>query len=112
MVVPFNYPEFTTRRVFVSEWIDGEKLSQSKADDVQDLVNVGVTACEIAGRCRKSSVQAGLIAFEVMGHYVNTKEQSGRQGGEGGGAGSTCVMTPVPPMSRYFGTQRRVHSST
>lgn len=46
MVVPFNYPEFTTRRVFVSEWIDGEKLSQSKADDVQDLVNVGVTACK------------------------------------------------------------------
>lgn len=44
VVVPFNYPEFTTRRVFVSEWIDGEKLSQSKADDVQDLVNVGVTA--------------------------------------------------------------------
>ena len=46
VVVPYNYPEFTTRRVFVSEWIDGEKLSQSKADDVQDLVNVGVTACE------------------------------------------------------------------
>lgn len=46
VVVPFNYPEFTTRRVFVSEWIDGEKLSQSQADDVQDLVNVGVTACE------------------------------------------------------------------
>lgn len=32
--------------MFVSEWIDGEKLSQSQADDVQDLVNVGVTACE------------------------------------------------------------------
>lgn len=45
-MVPYNYPEFTTRRVFVSEWIDGEKLSQSKADDVQDLVNVGVTACQ------------------------------------------------------------------
>lgn len=45
-MVPYNYPEFTTRRVFVSEWIDGEKLSQSEADDVQDLVNVGVTACE------------------------------------------------------------------
>lgn len=51
VVVPFNYPEFTTRRVFVSEWIDGEKLSQSKADDVQDLVNVGVTACQYLGYC-------------------------------------------------------------
>lgn len=48
-----NYPEYTTRRVFVSEWIDGEKLSQSKADDVQDLVNVGVTACERYGDVEK-----------------------------------------------------------
>ncbi|CAM9813165.1 unnamed protein product [Discosporangium mesarthrocarpum] len=44
VVVPRNYPEYTSRRVFVSEWIEGEKLSQSTADDVQDLVNVGVTA--------------------------------------------------------------------
>jgi aarF domain-containing kinase len=44
IVVPRNYPEFTTRRVFVTEWLEGEKLSQSTADDVQDLVNVGVVA--------------------------------------------------------------------
>jgi hypothetical protein len=42
--VPFNYPEFTARRVFTAEWIDGEKLSQSKADDVGQLINVGVIA--------------------------------------------------------------------
>ncbi|CAM9313370.1 unnamed protein product [Chrysoparadoxa australica] len=42
IVVPTNYPEWTTRRVFTSEWIDGEKLSQSTASDVGDLVNVGV----------------------------------------------------------------------
>ncbi len=44
IVVPMNYPEWTTRKVFVTEWIEGEKLSQSTADDVQDLVNVGVVA--------------------------------------------------------------------
>jgi hypothetical protein len=29
-------------RVHVAEWIEGEKLSQSKADDVGALVNLGV----------------------------------------------------------------------
>ncbi|KAG5185217.1 hypothetical protein JKP88DRAFT_271995 [Tribonema minus] len=44
VVIPFNYPEFTSRRVFTAEWIDGEKLSQSQAGDVNTLVNVGVVA--------------------------------------------------------------------
>ncbi|CAM9441310.1 unnamed protein product [Phaeothamnion confervicola] len=44
IVVPRNYPEWTSRRVFVSEWLEGEKLSQSTADDVQELINVGVVA--------------------------------------------------------------------
>lgn len=30
------------RRVHTAQWIDGEKLSQSKADDVGALVNLGV----------------------------------------------------------------------
>ena len=42
VVIPKNYPEYTSRRVHVAEWIDGEKLSQSKADDVGALVNLGV----------------------------------------------------------------------
>ena len=42
VVIPTNYPEYTSRRVHVAEWIDGEKLSQSKADDVGALVNLGV----------------------------------------------------------------------
>merc|ERR1740117_155483 len=42
VVIPECYPEFTSRRVHVAEWIDGEKLSQSKADDVGALVNLGV----------------------------------------------------------------------
>ena len=42
VVVPQTYEEYTSRRVLVSGWIDGEKLSQSTADDVGTLVNVGV----------------------------------------------------------------------
>ena len=37
-----DFPEYTSRRVHVAEWIDGEKLSSSKADDVGALVNLGV----------------------------------------------------------------------
>ena len=42
VVIPSNYPKYTARRVHVAEWIEGEKLSQSKADDVGALVNLGV----------------------------------------------------------------------
>jgi len=40
--VPKTYSDFTTRRVLTTEWLNGEKLSQSKEDDVGKLVNVGV----------------------------------------------------------------------
>ena len=36
--MPRTYAEYTTRRVLTSEWIEGEKLSQSRADDVASLV--------------------------------------------------------------------------
>jgi aarF domain-containing kinase len=42
VVIPKNFPKYTSRRVHVAEWIEGEKLSQSKADDVGALVNLGV----------------------------------------------------------------------
>eukprot|EP00232_Nephroselmis_pyriformis_P025088 CAMPEP_0182856256 /NCGR_PEP_ID=MMETSP0034_2-20130328/2323_1 /TAXON_ID=156128 /ORGANISM="Nephroselmis pyriformis, Strain CCMP717" /LENGTH=708 /DNA_ID=CAMNT_0024987311 /DNA_START=113 /DNA_END=2235 /DNA_ORIENTATION=- len=42
IVVPMTYPEFTSRRVLTSGWLDGEKLSQSTADDVGQLVSLGV----------------------------------------------------------------------
>ena len=42
MKIPDNYPDYTSRRVHVAEWVDGEKLSQSTADDVGALVNLGV----------------------------------------------------------------------
>lgn len=42
VVVPKTYVEYTSRRVLTTQWLDGEKLSQSQADDVGKLVNVGV----------------------------------------------------------------------
>ena len=42
VVVPRTYHELTSRRVLTSEWLDGEKLSQSQAGDVGTLVNIGV----------------------------------------------------------------------
>ncbi|GFH29951.1 protein kinase domain-containing protein, partial [Haematococcus lacustris] len=42
VVVPATFTHLTSRRVLTSEWLEGEKLSQSKADDVGTLVNVGV----------------------------------------------------------------------
>uniref|UniRef100_A0A7S3R8B9 Protein kinase domain-containing protein n=1 Tax=Dunaliella tertiolecta TaxID=3047 RepID=A0A7S3R8B9_DUNTE len=42
VMVPRTYAEFTSRRVLTTGWLEGEKLSQSKADDVGSLVNVGV----------------------------------------------------------------------
>jgi len=42
VIVPKTYDEYTSRKVLVSEWIEGEKLAQSTASDVGDLVNLGV----------------------------------------------------------------------
>lgn len=41
VLIPRSYPQYTTRRVLVAQWVEGEKLSQSKANDVRDLVNLG-----------------------------------------------------------------------
>ena len=42
IVVPKTYTEFTSRRVLTTSWLEGEKLSGSKASDVGELVNLGV----------------------------------------------------------------------
>ncbi|KHN18016.1 Hypothetical protein glysoja_041650 [Glycine soja] len=42
VVIPRTYHKYTSRRVLTTEWIDGEKLSQSTESDVGELVNVGV----------------------------------------------------------------------
>lgn len=42
VVVPETYHKYTSRKVLTTQWIDGEKLSQSTESDVGELVNVGV----------------------------------------------------------------------
>eukprot|EP01023_Acetabularia_acetabulum_P028063 TRINITY_DN26537_c0_g1_i1.p1 TRINITY_DN26537_c0_g1~~TRINITY_DN26537_c0_g1_i1.p1 ORF type:complete len:789 (-),score=150.48 TRINITY_DN26537_c0_g1_i1:420-2786(-) len=42
VVVPETFLDYTSRKVLTTGWLDGEKLSQSTADDVGSLVNVGV----------------------------------------------------------------------
>ncbi|CAA0839987.1 Protein kinase superfamily protein [Striga hermonthica] len=42
VVVPKTYNKYTARKVLTTQWIDGEKLSQSTESDVGQLVNVGV----------------------------------------------------------------------
>ncbi|EPS72803.1 hypothetical protein M569_01954, partial [Genlisea aurea] len=42
VVVPKTYHKYTARKVLTTQWIDGEKLSQSTESDVGELVNVGV----------------------------------------------------------------------
>jgi hypothetical protein len=52
------------RRVLTSEWLEGEKLSQSKADDVGTLVNIGVICCgcrmPLPLHRRKSHIDRGI----------------------------------------------------
>lgn len=42
VVVPKTYKKYTSRKVLTTQWIDGEKLSQSTENDVGELVKVGV----------------------------------------------------------------------
>lgn len=42
VIIPRNFPDYTSRRVHIAQWVEGEKLSQSKANDVSALVNLGV----------------------------------------------------------------------
>jgi len=42
--IPKNFEDYCCRKVHVAEWVEGEKLSQSQAGDVRELVNVGVVA--------------------------------------------------------------------
>ncbi|CAH1447133.1 unnamed protein product [Lactuca virosa] len=42
IVIPKTYTKYTSRKVLTTQWVDGEKLSQSTESDVGELVNVGV----------------------------------------------------------------------
>ena len=41
VAVPRVYEALTTRRVLVSEWIDGKKLSECSTEEVRELVAIG-----------------------------------------------------------------------
>ncbi|PKA48438.1 putative aarF domain-containing protein kinase [Apostasia shenzhenica] len=40
VVIPKTYSKYTSRKVLTTQWIDGEKLSQSTESDVGELVNL------------------------------------------------------------------------
>ena len=40
--VPVVYNEFTTRKVIVTEWVEGEKLASSSPDVIERLTKVGI----------------------------------------------------------------------
>lgn len=42
VIVPKVFDEFTTRRVLVSEWIDGIPLAQAPAEQIRELIPIGV----------------------------------------------------------------------
>eukprot|EP00891_Asterochloris_glomerata_P005985 jgi/Astpho2/5985/e_gw1.00084.8.1_t len=42
VVIPKTYELLTSRRVLTTQWIEGEKLAQSQANDVGSLCNLGV----------------------------------------------------------------------
>lgn len=41
-MVPKTFDQLTSRRVLTTSWLEGEKLSQSQAGDIKQLVNLGV----------------------------------------------------------------------
>ena len=63
VVVPPTFFDYTSRRVLTTGWLSGEKLSQSTADDVGSLVNIGVI-CYL-----KQLLDTGLFhADECLSH--------------------------------------------
>jgi hypothetical protein len=41
VIVPRVYDEYTTRRVLVSQWIDGKKLSDCEPSEIKELIEIG-----------------------------------------------------------------------
>jgi aarF domain-containing kinase len=44
VLVPAIFEEFSTRRLLVSEWVDGTKLTELPAEELRELVSVGQEA--------------------------------------------------------------------
>lgn len=69
VVIPKNYPQYTARRVHVAEWVEGEKLSQSTADDVSALVNLGVITY------LTQLLESGFFHAEYVSHAMSDLTQ-------------------------------------
>ena len=41
VIVPRVYERYTTRRLLISEWIDGVKLAQCSNEEIRDLIAIG-----------------------------------------------------------------------
>ncbi len=66
--MPGTFMEYTSRRVLTSTWIEGEKLSQSKADNVAELVNVGVVSY------LHQLLDIGALPLSCMAVYASSSE--------------------------------------
>lgn len=67
VVVPRTYAEYTSRRVLTTQWLEGEKLSQSQADDVGRLVNVS-TAAALENSGQPQLAQLALHTWLLKAH--------------------------------------------
>ena len=70
VVIPRAYTEFTSRKVLTLQWIDGEKLSESKAENVESLVGTGVIAY-LTQLLELNSFHAGVLNphhISAVGH--------------------------------------------
>ena len=72
VAVPKVFDEFTTRRVLVSEWVDGKKLSECEPDEIADLVEIG-EECFLV-----QLLQAGFFHSDPHpGNLLRPHDQSG-----------------------------------
>ncbi|GBG74677.1 hypothetical protein CBR_g19084 [Chara braunii] len=65
VVVPSTYMDYTSRRVLTTGWLEGEKLSQSSADDVGELVNIGVI-CYLKQTVKREERESEGVLFESV----------------------------------------------
>jgi predicted unusual protein kinase regulating ubiquinone biosynthesis (AarF/ABC1/UbiB family) len=51
--VPETFPELSTRKVLVTEWIDGIKLSQCEPSEIKELIALGQEAFLVQVRLKR-----------------------------------------------------------
>ncbi len=90
VVVPRTYAEYTSRRVLTTQWLEGEKLSQSQANDVGRLVNVS------AGQTSPGALLAlrgrADVAADGFAHLADSRQSEHLQLPCMGRQGWPCTM--------------------